>query len=190
MFCDSLTYYRSQCLIFLVFFSPHSSNTPKVWCIFQNSSLLVISRFQWLISAKGKSQMFDIIVPTKCMFFWNFDLCGVLQPGSYLPTFWVSPFCKPEERIFTAMHWTETCGPWLVASQSNDECCSVSHRANLCEQQWELSLPSGYAVLSENLSEIPQWHGMHMTLSHLDLKLWYTLISSCSKIELFSAKFE
>jgi len=40
----------------------------------------------------------------------------------------------------------------------------ISHHVNLCEQQWELSLPSGYADMSEVASDSECTRHCHLNL--------------------------
>jgi hypothetical protein len=74
MFHDAITV--SSCFLNFIIF-------------FQNSNVLVISRFQWLISAEGEiCNTFDIIISTKSVLF-KFGFWGIwgggLQPGSPPP---------------------------------------------------------------------------------------------------------
>jgi len=51
MFHESLTSFKSHGLMFLGF-DGHLKTSCVFYFIFQNSNVLVISRFQWLISAE------------------------------------------------------------------------------------------------------------------------------------------
>ena len=157
-------------------------SSSKFWCT--SHQLISVAAFSWRVKHKCLIQL----CPKKGFFFFflNFDQGGGPLPGSCIPPTWVSPCCKLEELIFTAVHWTEMHGPWLTASQNNDEHCSQP----LCELLWTVM---GIVQVMQCLRIWVKYHNdaeCTQTLPHLNLKLWNTLMSSCSKLELFSAIFE